>query len=402
MRQIDELLNDAHEAYEFGRYHESAVCFEQAQRLAQQAGLLELRYQSAIWAAVNWQLATRPLRALSLLMEALAKPAAAANQWHEWAAHIQAFEIIRDYQPYKVEQKLEELKRLVKQHSKGSVSDYLWLKMGVRMEQGQTSIAIERGELAWVRKTPTGFMKYLIAHDLVLCYLKCRDRRGAELWCRQLEETECYFAESRAAWHDARVRLALWDQDQPALVRELADFQDAVESVQRPKWRRRLIELEVRALLLNMDLGDPAQFDHPARRRLHVRVKGPMILSEWYGRRLLLLDYRLAALRYALGLSAVEDLYDARPQMSTAQRADVCSDDAEIQRRIGRVRRAIKKAEVIANRLDQCFRCQWRLAEVQERARRLGELVVEQREASPADLIGGAGNRYANARAGRG
>jgi hypothetical protein len=53
---------------------------------------------------------------------------------------------------------------------------------------------------------------------------------------------------------------------------------------------------------------------HPARYRLAQRLHGKPDVYMVYDRRMLLVDYRLAAVRYAVGMQPVDDFWYTRPQ----------------------------------------------------------------------------------------
>jgi hypothetical protein len=54
-----------------GRYHEAALLYEQAQRLAQLQGTPAQIFECGVWAAISWVDSAHPLRALTLLADLL-------------------------------------------------------------------------------------------------------------------------------------------------------------------------------------------------------------------------------------------------------------------------------------------------------------------------------------------
>jgi hypothetical protein len=158
---------------------------------------------------------------------------------------------------------------------------------------------------------------------------------------------------------------------------EFAQAEDAAERaedlahiMQYPPLQMPVYMLRIRTLLLDPHGHDPAQRTHPARHRvatlLRQRTQNVFLM---YDRRLLLLDYHLATLRYAAGLPPVEDLWTRAPP-------EVMPDvtlrlPAEIAPRAARVRRALAGAQAQAAWLDERFECHWRQDEVATRRARL-------------------------------
>jgi len=92
-----------------------------------------------------------------------------------------------------------------------------------------------------------------------------------------------------------------------------------------------------------------------------------------YERRLLLVDYRLAVVRYAVGIPPVDDLWYTRPQTLPDTMSRLDRDD--FQKRVFHTRRALRRAMIYAEYLDGCWECSWRQEEIRGREERLNEIV---------------------------
>jgi hypothetical protein len=105
-----------------------------------------------------------------------------------------------------------------------------------------------------------------------------------------------------------------------------------------------------------------------------------------YERHLLLVDYQLASLRFALGLRPQEDYY-ARGNMGPVRLEGAGSFDcSDIAKRFQAVEHAIHTARRYARYLDGCFESSWRLEELRERVSRLNAVYSLRQEKHQEDL----------------
>ena len=112
----------------------------------------------------------------------------------------------------------------------------------------------------------------------------------------------------------------------------------------------------------------------PARFRLRQRFQGKPNVFVVYDRALLVADYRLACVRYCLGIPPVDDgWYQQGQQVPSRLPSDF--QPQNFQKRVKVARRAFRLALKQATDLDGCFQCHWRQEEVQQRQTRLDELV---------------------------
>jgi hypothetical protein len=125
---------------------------------------------------------------------------------------------------------------------------------------------------------------------------------------------------------------------------------------------------------------------HPARRVLTTRFRGAYEVCDRYERHLLLVDYQLASLRFALGLRPQEDYYGRGNSAPVRLEGARSFDGADRAKRFQAVEHAIHTARRYARYLDGCFESSWRLEELRERVRRLNAVYALGQEKHQEDL----------------
>jgi hypothetical protein len=91
-----------------------------------------------------------------------------------------------------------------------------------------------------------------------------------------------------------------------------------------------------------------------------------------YDRNLLRIDYRLACLRYSVNIEPVDDFWYQFSQDFSTFTPNY--DMNEIYFRIKKVVQAINYAKILANDLDERFKCTFRMEEILKREERLNEI----------------------------
>jgi hypothetical protein len=371
-------------AYEQGRYGEAAALFDREREEARSRKDRSQYLRDTVWAGICYQLAGRPARAMTLFVEVIDQCDIHPNHSDQWLVHIQLCEWLRDYVGNRrtLSEQLHRLKALEGVNPCWTRSDVLWLEAGALEAEGRWDDACRLLEQAWVAGRRT-FMKFLIAEYAVRIHLAAGRDHEARQWALRLDETERHFSESRVASLEAQARLALWDNDRAVLDRIARQLEHETASLQRPLWEGRALRIRIRASLLNPDLGDPMGLTHPARRLLRIRLRAGITREERFQRRLLLLDYRLACLRYAAGLLPQETLYRRSSEADiTCQGSKL--DMHEFTMRLGMVTRALRSARIRARSLDGHFDCNWRTREVQRRHQAMEALAHECGVSCPA------------------
>jgi hypothetical protein len=172
---------------------------------------------------------------------------------------------------------------------------------------------------------------------------------------------------------DMTLRLALFErQALGQLIPLLRSLQEQASILQLRAASDAVRELTTYIHLLDTNAGNPADSHHPARQELRRRPANLEDVDSRFDAHLLLLDYRLACLRYAAGIAPVDDLYYTRPQQTPA--AVVPSDPVQFAMALRKVRAAIRWAMQHAERLDGMLECDWRQREVAKRVERVEEI----------------------------
>ncbi|WP_341734479.1 hypothetical protein [Microcoleus sp. EPA2] len=374
MSRFQDIYDEAAELYKKDRRYDAAVTFEQARRIAKEYLMPAEAAEAGVWAAISWADAGNPIKAYSLLMEILSTAEddlEPLDQWRakKWASHISVYffpELER------MQQRLETLTQLQQEYSIFPIADVHELTGNLLEHQGQLQAALTEYELAWTTYDDLGYVKHEKANQAAWCNLRLGNLAAAQRWCDLLGETETESPSSRISWYTLQANLALYRGDYAKAEAHATTAEEKQEMVQRGAGGT--FPIRVRTLLLQPDLGDPAYPRHPARFRLRQPFRGKPDVFEIYNRALLVADYRLACVRYCLGVPPVDDDWYQQPQqLPTHLPADFQLSD--FQRRIQLARRAIRRALKRAVYLDGCFQCHWRQAEVQQRQTRLDEIV---------------------------
>lgn len=385
---LRDLEDQASSAYQNGRYQEAAIYHLEAAQVARTQGAENIAFSHGVLGAISWKLAGRHIRGMTVLVELLASVPSTASLSDVGMARKQVFRILCDYRP-KMEYLCQRLQELRTDVGAGHLSrvDVDYLEGCLWDARGHWADALPFFERAIAgRGNSYGFMKFQIIAHAVRCCLRLGHREDASRWCDVLETTESYFTESGIAWHEACARLALYDQDDERLTEVVQDLTESVLGLQRPTWDRRAEVMMARTALLRTDLGDPWMVSHPARRVLTTRIRGTYEVCDRYERHLLLVDYQLASLRFALSLHPQEDFY-ARGNRAPVRLEGASSFGfAEIAKRFRAAEQAIHTARRYAHYLDGCFGSSWRLEELRERSSRLNAVYSLREEKHQEDL----------------
>lgn len=201
-------------------------------------------------------------------------------------------------------------------------------------------------------------------------------RDAAARWCRLLGQTDQDRQEVRVNHAVMRARLARFDGDLAALEAAASDAMSLAVDIDVPDWKADALAEMLRCQLLQPAYGDPAGPAHPACALLRQRSSGRLMVQTVYEWRLLVFDYRLACLRFAADVPAVEDEWYRTPQDLGAVRPAPGLTQAGLARRIDQARQAGRRALDYARYLDQCFACGWREDEVRGRLARLDAIAA--------------------------
>ncbi len=368
------LVDHANDAYRQGRFAEAGVLAGQLCNDAKQSGHDGMAFQLGLLEVQSLLRAGKPLGALNrlLTMESWEAP------YHEsiFDMRKQTFDLLRLYNPVmtQLESRLGELESLASSALDGVVADVRFYESMFLEDQGKNEKALNAIELAWSeRGVATMNHAHSTAASGCLVNLRLNRRPQAEEWVKIIErdgEIECLGY--RADLADCQAELALFDgryedvfhyaQQQRRVAMEYTDMIRVHEA----------IEKQVRARLLDETNGDPGDRTSGVVDVLKQALPGKRSVQLQFRLSLLMLDIRLSAVRWAVGMQPAEDLWYQLPQV-VASELRVAKD--EVIRRIEKTKAALQRTDKIARQQDQAFGCDWRQEKVNQRRERLQEIV---------------------------
>jgi len=377
-----EIMDAAHDVFKRHRFNEAALLYEKAYRHAKEFKLLTDSFHAGVRSAVSWALCGQSVRALSLVMQLLqaVPPGARAfdlywlkEEWF-WIRYLSNPDLV------KLTSQLGELEALVNENPSLPQGDIPHMRSRLFAQEGRFDKAVEQAELAWAKHSGNGLLKSSHAISAISCNLRLSKIESAKHWLKLLIARErepslehLEVVECRALQRIARVYIALWDQRYQDADTAMQEFAEQIEETQAAKWRSSQREFGIRTLLLQRSNGDPLRSGHPALALLARYSLVDRTLYATYERFRLQIDYRLAALRFAVGMEPVDDLWYTKKQVLPTVKI---TPNSNLQDRILRTRRACKKALRHAQYLDEVYKCDWRQQEIRERLERLDEIVT--------------------------
>lgn len=376
--RLYELWEEAEDLLINSRYYEAALTYEQTRQLAKDLGMDQEAAGLSLMTAICWSGVGRPLKAIGIYMELIAFPKEIIPDEVRLAAHLGYISISMDYLPStrKLEKSLEAIDQLYEGFSDlGNIDYLLSIKGGFYANRGLFRDALRELEAAWkYQDTNKEDCKWEFVEIIHECNLRLGNERACQRWISLVWNSSsnrpyvhflryiicCDFALYQGRWEDAE-RYAVFGEER-------------VVSIQDYSMQLDMLYRRVTSLLLREQLGDPRNIHHPARFRLRQRQFGKLAVQEKYNRKILLINYRLACVRYILGTPPVDDMYYQEAQKIPKQLHEGFKLDNFLSR-VESTQRAIRSATIIAQYLDDAFQCDWRQKEVQDRQDRLDELV---------------------------
>jgi hypothetical protein len=232
----------------------------------------------------------------------------------------------------------------------------------------------ERG-FAVYNDTAGGYTKHATAAEVVECYLELRRVSAAEDWIKiindKLEWENGWESSIRRCQAIAQLRLARARHEPHAETRRLLRELDGV--CQNVNSDSTLIKERARVELLDINGGDPARLTHPSREACRRYPYRDLSYHTQFNRTLLLLDYRIACLRFAADITPVDDEFgEDSPLIGKLAIADrEIFDD-----RIHKAHTALNRARIRGRSLDAVLECDWRTKEVEKRALRISAIAA--------------------------
>jgi hypothetical protein len=369
MSNVTRLHEDAQSAYRGGHFREALLFFRQAAGQAEMLGDRAAWFENLVWASkLASVLHDFPL-ALRLLVDARAAEPPDRPDHEAMLARIHQLEITLICNPLlpRVLEQLDDLRQFAI-----SPADIENILSRIALSRGHFAQAREGYERAWHMYTPStgGFVKEAHAAGNINCCLEMGDVAGVKQWITALEgvvSSHDYYHKKTVI--DSRLKLALLEG---ASFQELRGFFRASEDLAESEDDCRLFR--ARVLLLDPDGGDPANRTHPVRQSLARRFGSRWSIDNICARRMLLLDYRLAVLRYAAGITPVDDHYYSQRQALPVRLQPVVAEN-DLAERVRKARAAADWALASARKLDSALECDYRQRKVEARRERIEEIV---------------------------
>ncbi|MDA0243189.1 MAG: hypothetical protein OT477_07220 [Chloroflexi bacterium] len=368
------IFDEAWEFYRKNRHYDAAVAFEQARHIAREGLMPDEVFQAGVWAANNWEHAGFYIKAFDLLLELLRDEPDTAPLYERWIARKRVWEILYSTNPElaKLQQRRDNLQEFWNEHPTSPKADLYHLAGILLQDQGQWAAALTQYELAWSNYDGSGNVQWEKAYRAAWCNLQLGETKATQRWCDLLGQTEMNWSQSRTDWFTLCSHLALYKGD------ALAAQQYAIEAEAKGDLHQHnnqdTLDVWVRTSFLQPENGDPCQPHHPAHFRLRQKPRFPLNVHGKYYRRLLLADFRLAAVRYLVGIPAVDDAWYQQPQQFPPT-LPAHFQPSIFATRLKLTQRALNHARKQAEYLDHAFQCHWRQDEINQRQERLTAII---------------------------
>jgi hypothetical protein len=240
---------------------------------------------------------------------------------------------------------------------------------------GRWKDGLESFEAAWQVHDGWGIFKEAIAEKAAYSCLKLGDFEGCSDWLKAMRG----FRNPHNLRASVALKLAMARRrPYSEIARRHSEFLEHYTQIQARWASEAVTEMNVRVLLVDPTLGDPAA-NHPSLNEL-IRKPNGLILQSIFNRALMVLDYRLACLRWGAGLPPSEEEWAVKDPPAPKR---LCPRDPQtLHIRLHKARTALKLVYRRAEALDTAFECDWRQAEVRKRERRI-EQIAKAATASP-------------------
>jgi hypothetical protein len=372
MSLYQELYDDAHAAYRAGQLRIAAITFREAALRARQLKDEARWFSSTMWAARAEFGLGRQRIAQGLLLEA-APQLGVSKDYDRWQYAKLRLGILMRWRPRKrdLESLIAELERTQRSWARAPRQDVAECHSRLAAMRGDWSATLRYGEQAFQTYDHSrgGTVRYSAPILCAHASIRLQDFEAAEAWIAAMHvaddsqsgwEKQIRASQASGALALARARGAAM-ADLRQLLRRLQDDFHGIED----QWTgNSLRHDQLYVWLADAAHGDPAKRWHPARAACRLERRGGLDVHREYKQRMGLLDYRLACLRFVVGLPAVDEQHVAPPS------GPLCIVlGGEYRRRAQRCWAALTRAARHAARLDGMLECSWRTEEVARRER---------------------------------
>lgn len=356
------------------RHRDGAFHYEQARRLARERGDEGDAFRYGLRALQCWYYVENPERHLSMLLELSTE-----HQPHDvdlqdlYGLRVQAFYHSLRFGPLERAKAAQEDANAIYGLLIPEGPDFAFFEGCLLSVRGRHRAALEQFGIAWSRHSE-GDHSSVRRSGVALEAARTSAHTG------QTDETRAWIDRLRGNDKDTEISrryceilVAVHERDAGAALVALTAFDAAATGVQRSDAIAGSVEIGVAALTLNTGFGDPQLTSHPAAARLaDVTSEMRRIPSRECAWHFAVLATRLAAVRYAAGLTPDEDYFD-RPSLPIP-----CTPTPrlphELGSRITACREAANDAAAAAQRVDKLFECDWRQAKVARLVERLDHI----------------------------
>lgn len=373
----DEIAKEGYQAYRADRMAEAALLFRRAASAALELGNRTAWFSHTVWAALATSQKGDVQTGLSLLLEARQSEPEDAPQLDAWSVRKQLFASVLSIRPERarLEQLFTDLRSYMINH-RVPAGDFPDLEGDLLGACGDWRASLACYEAAWQAYDGRGYFKFNKAVSAARRCLRLGQLASCRDWIAALDDCkEEEHLASALQGAELTLLLALAEgQPFPFLLAHLRTYSDRASSCQRYAVIDEVRELTARVYLLDPDAGDPAADFHPTRAELRRSLKDRQDVQGRYDAHLLHLDYRLACLRHAARVPAVDDYYYSQPQQVPARLTP--TDPDQFQRRLHKARAAAQSTLRYARHLDKLLECDYRQREVQARSERIEEIAL--------------------------
>lgn len=376
MAKVSELDKDAWQAYRQSHFRDAALIWLQASDQSRELGNATDWYKYRFWVAEALNRAGHYAKALNLLLEiGLHEPADRPN-YEASLAQTKLVQITLLTNPdYKqLQTYLYDYQQLTTRQ-KMPAGDLPHMQGKILFRQGFFNQALNAYEQAWQVYDNSGYVKYTKAFCAAECCLKLGQIKQAQDWLQAGVNTQENYQEglNLAAALELQIALAV---STPSTLKTLpsllSQLDDMIIGSQAGEDHCILNEFSVRVHLLCQPQLDPMQASHLAQQSLLRPLQNRKDVHNQFEYRLLILDFRLAALRFLVGIAAVDDLYYAQSQVLPEKSAII--DSSQCKKRLQRVLASHQQAKRYGGRIDKMLQCTYRQNEVTKRYQRIQEI----------------------------